>query len=56
LYIINRLLFVMGTKIVYCEVDAKAVYTGVARFWGHEAYKILGPLFKKWNIKLRLQN
>jgi hypothetical protein len=32
-YIINRLLlFVMRTKRLYCEVDAKAVYMGGARF------------------------
>ena len=30
--IINRLLFVMSMRRVYCEVDAKAVYMGGARF------------------------
>jgi hypothetical protein len=31
-FIIDRLLFVMRTKRIYCEVAAKAVYVGGTRF------------------------
>jgi hypothetical protein len=42
------MIFVMRTKSFYCEVGAKAVYRGGARF--------CGAGFKKRNIKLQIQN